>query len=74
MVHMEPVVAPFMSNIRLGLCNLIGVMREDVVHTATVNIHILAEMLHTDAGALDVPSRVSNAPWAIPLQRLILKL
>ena len=67
MIHMEPVIAPLVSQVGFGLCDLIGVMRENIIHSATMNIHIFSKMLHADAGALDMPSRVSNAPRTIPL-------
>ena len=49
-------------------------MRENVVHTTAVNIHVFTKMLHTDAGALNMPSRISDAPRTVPLERLILEL
>ena len=49
MLYMEPVIAPFMSEVALRLCDLIGVMWENIVHTATVDIHVLSKMLHADA-------------------------
>ena len=74
MINMEPVIAPLMSQVRLGLCDLIRVVREDIVYSSTMNIHVFTQVLHADAGALDMPSRISDAPRAIPLERLILKL
>jgi hypothetical protein len=39
-----------------------------------MDVKILAEMLHTDARALDVPAGVAYTPGAIPLELLIVKL
>ena len=72
-VHMEPVTAPLVSQIALGLCDLVGVMRKNIVHAAAVDIHIFTQMLDADAGTLDMPSRVSHAPRTIPFERLILE-
>ena len=30
-------------------------------------------MLHADAGALDMPARITNAPWTIPFQFLVIE-
>ena len=55
MLYMEPVIAPFMSEITFRLCDLIGVMWENIIHTAAMDIHVLAKMLDTDAGTLNMP-------------------
>ena len=73
MLYMEPVIAPFVSEVALRLCDLIGVMWENIIHTATMDIHVLAKMFDTDAGALNMPSRITDAPWAIPFQCLVFK-
>ena len=70
---MEPVIAPFVSEITFRLCDLIGVMWENIIHTAAMDIHVLAKMLDTDAGTLNMPSRITDAPWAIPFQCLVFK-
>ena len=44
-MHMEPVIAPLVTKIAFTLRDLVGVMRENVVHAAAVNVHILAEVL-----------------------------
>ena len=49
-------------------------VRERVVHAAAVDVEILAEVLHRDAGALDVPARITHAPRGVPFERLILEL
>ena len=74
MLYMEPVIAPFVSEVALRLCDLIGVMWENIIHTATMDIHVLAKMLDTDAGSLDVPAGVAHAPGGVPLEGLILEL
>ena len=71
---MHPVVAPLVAEVGFRLRDLIGVVREGVVDAAAVDVQILAEVLHRDAGALDVPAGVADAPRGIPLERLILEL
>ena len=39
-----------------------------------MNIQILTQVLHGDAGALNVPAGVAHAPGGIPLEGLILEL
>lgn len=70
---MKPVRAPFVSQIAFGLCNLVCMVWKNIIYSATVNIHILTQMFDSDAGALNMPSRISNTPWAVPLQCLILE-
>ena len=55
-----------MSEIGLTLCNFIGMVRENIVHAATVDIHVFAQMLHADAGAFNVPAGISQSPGAFP--------
>ena len=38
-----------MPQIGLALGNLVCVVRENIVHTAAVDIHLLTQMLHADA-------------------------
>ena len=73
-VNMEPVIAPFVAQEAFRLGNFIGVMGEGIVNTAAVNIQIVAQMLHGNAGALDVPAGIANTPGRIPLEGLILEL
>ena len=73
MVDMEPVIAPFMAQICLGLGDLVGVVGEGVVDAAAVDVHVLTQMLHADAGALDMPAGIAGAPGRIPLKGLVLK-
>ena len=70
---MEPIVAPLVPDVCLGLRDLVGVMREGVVDAAAVNVQIFAQMLHADAGAFDVPAGIANSPRAVPFQLLVVK-
>ena len=63
-----------MTQVGLGLGDLVGVVREGVVDAAAVDVQILAQVLHGDAGALDVPAGIAHAPGGVPLERLILEL
>ena len=74
MENVHPVVAPLVTEIAFGLCDLIGVMGECVVDTAAVNVEIFTEVLHGDAGALNVPAGITYAPGGIPFESLILEL
>ena len=65
MLYMEPVIAPFVSEVALRLCDLIGVMWENIIHTATMDIHVLAKMFDTDAGALNIPD--NRRPMGYPI-------
>ena len=73
-VDMHPEIAPFVAQIALRLGNFIGVVGEGVIYAAAVDVEVLAEVLHADAGALDVPTGVTHAPGGVPLQRLVLEL
>ena len=63
-----------MSEISLALRYFVGVVRECIVDTAAVDIESLAEVLHTDAGAFDVPAGVTDTPRAIPFKLLVVEL
>ena len=71
---MEPLGAPGVAQIALGLGDLVGVVGEGVVDAAAVQVQILAVILHGDAGALDVPAGIAHAPGGVPLQGLVLEL
>jgi hypothetical protein len=73
-MNVEPVIAPFMAEISLALCDFVCVMRESVVDSAAVKIEIFAEILHAYAGALNVPAGISDAPRRIPFKFLIVEL
>src|SRR5438034_5465168 len=53
----------------LGLCDLVLVVREDVVYTARMQIETLAEVLRAHRRTLDVPSRKASAPRRLPGER-----
>ena len=74
MHDMHPVVAPVVADVAFRLRDLIGVVRERIVDAAAVDIQILAQILEGNAGALDVPAGIADAPGRIPLERLVLKL
>ena len=71
---MKPVLTPLMSQIRLALRDLVGMMGEYIIHTPTVKIQILAQVLHTDTGTLNMPAWVPKPPWTLPFQLLVVKL
>ena len=62
MQDVEPVVAPLVAEIRLGLGYLVRVVREGVVNAAAVEVKVFAVILHGDAGALNVPTGIAHAP------------
>ena len=74
MKHVEPVVAPLVSNICLGLCDFISVVGERVVDTAAVDIKVFAKVLHADTRAFDMPTGIADAPRRIPLKLLRIEL
>ena len=74
MLNVEPVTAPFVAKVGFALRDLVGVVREDIVYAATVNIKVFTEVFHGDAGAFDVPAGITDAPRAVPFERLILEL
>ena len=74
MMDMEPVVAPLVAQIAFTLGDLVGMMWEGVIDTAGVDVQILAQVLHRDAGALDMPAGITDTPGRIPLQGLVLEL
>ena len=73
-VDVHPVIAPFVAEIALRLGNFVGVVGEGVVYAAAVDVEVVSQMLHADAGALDVPAGVADAPGGVPLERLVLEL
>ena len=63
-----------MTQVAFGLGDFIGMMGEGVVDTAGMDVQVLAQMLHGNAGAFNMPTGVANAPGGIPFQRLVFKL
>ena len=51
---------------RLGLGDLVFVVRKDEILSAAVDVDVLSEVLRRHGAALDVPSRPSLAPGAVP--------
>ena len=74
MKHVEPMCAPLVTEISFALCDLVGVVGECVVDTAAVDVEILAQVLHGDSGALDMPTGITETPGTVPFQLLILNL
>ena len=58
----DPVAGEFHPGIRLGLGDLVFVVREDQVIAAAVDIDLLAEFGQVHGRALDVPAGASLAP------------
>ena len=73
MVNVEPMTAPLVTDKRLALCDLVCVMGERVVNSSAVNVKILTQVLHADAGAFDVPSGITHTPGAVPFELLIVE-
>ncbi len=71
---MHPIIAPFVAEIALRLGDFVGVVGEGVIYAAAVDVEVFSQMLHADAGALDVPAGVADAPGGVPLQGLVLEL
>src|SRR5574344_192026 len=65
-LNVEPISAPFMTEICLALCYFVCVMRENIINAAAVNIKIFSEIFHTYATAFYVPSGISHSPRAVP--------
>ena len=72
-MYMEPLRAPCMTKVAFGLRNLVGVVREGIVHAAAVQVEVFSVVFHGDTGALNVPSRITDAPWRVPFERLVLE-
>src|SRR5207248_4683966 len=55
-----------LAGVRLGLGQLVLVVRELEVEAAAVNVERFAKELHAHGRALDVPARPSRPPRAVP--------
>ncbi len=64
---MAPVGHHAMAKVAFGLRNLVGVVREGIVHAAAVQVEVFSVVFHGDTGALNVPSRITDAPWTSPI-------
>ena len=71
--NMAPVGAPRMSEVAFGLGDLVRVVREGIVHAAAVQVEVFSVVFHGDTRALNVPSRITDAPWRVPFERLVLE-
>ena len=58
--------AVFIAQASLRLCNLVFMMREDQVTSATMEIKFLAEIFQRHRGAFNVPARTTFSPGAVP--------
>ena len=56
---MEPIVAPFVTEICFALGNFVCMVRECVINTSTVNIHIFTKVLKADCGAFNMPTGIA---------------
>src|SRR4051812_25319582 len=69
----EGAVAPparkWLSGRRLGLRDLVLVMRKDEVDRAAVDVERLAEQIHRHGRALEMPAGASSAPRRVPGSR-----
>jgi hypothetical protein len=62
----HPVAGEGLAGVRLGLRDLVLVMREDQVVAAAVDVDLFAQELHAHGRAFDVPARPALAPGALP--------
>ena len=63
---MHPVSGEAFSRACLTLGNLVLMMREDQILSATMNIDLLTQIFLGHDRALNVPSRTALAPWRLP--------
>src|SRR5437870_9325699 len=63
---MQPIVHELFPGHAFALRDLGFVMREDVVHSAAMNVDLVAEQCSCHRAALDVPARPSWSPRRIP--------
>ena len=62
----QPVRGERLAGVRLGLDELVLVVREDQVEPAAVDVEVAAEVLHAHGRALDVPAGPARPPGAVP--------
>ena len=65
-VVMHPVMHHVIALRCYGLCNLTFVVREDKVHTATVNVKMFTQIFLTHCRTFGVPAGEAVTPWAWP--------
>ena len=73
-MHVEPIVAPLVAKIAFALSDLVGMVGECIINAAGMNIQILPQMLHGNAGAFNMPAGITHTPGRIPLECLVFKL
>src|SRR5579859_8126788 len=66
MLRVDPVIHELLARKTLALCYLVLVMGKNVIHTASMQIIMLAQVLHRHSAALDMPTGKSTPPWAVP--------
>ena len=62
-MNVKPMLAPLVTEGRLALRYLVGVVREGVIYTAAMDIKIFAKVLSCYTGALDVPAGITYTEW-----------
>ena len=71
MIGMHPITNKLLAGRAFGLRNFGFVMRKFVVLGAGVNIDRFAQVLGGHGRTLNVPARITIAPWRFPLQKMI---
>jgi len=65
-VVMHPVMYHVIALRCYGLCNLTFVVREDKVHTATVNVEMFTQIFLSHCRTFGVPAGEAVTPWTWP--------
>ena len=63
-----------MPHIGFALSNFVCMVRERIVDSSAVEVEVLSEVLHADAGALDMPSGIADTPRTVPFKLLVVEL
>src|SRR5579884_859529 len=63
---MNPVVDELSSCKPFALCDLIFVVREDIIDAACMQVEMLAKVLHGHCRTFNVPTRGTKPPRALP--------
>ena len=56
---------------RNALCNLALMMWEEQIHPSSMNIELLAQVLHPHSRALQMPPREAFTPWRRPTHNML---
>ena len=67
----NPVIHPLMPERAFRLGNFISMMHRNMIHSAAVNIHPLAQVFHRHCRALNMPAGEAHTERRIPLHNLI---